>query len=417
MLIFRKLQTDFMKRSLSARELLCAQSNGLLRVLSTISDKNEKKGASDYMAQVFASPGRYIQGEGELANLYSYIKSYGSKFFIIGTERRVEALRGVIEASFGSEEEKLSIAYFNGECSKNEVNRLVKVMQEQGCDCVVGVGGGKVMDTAKAVAYQQKTPTIIVPTAASSDAPTSALSVLYTDDGVLDEVVIFDKNPELILVDTGVITKAGPRLLVAGMGDALATYFEARGCIENYRSNFVGGRFTQTSWALAKLCYEMLLENGAEARLAVEQGCLTKAVEDVIEANTLLSGLGFESNGVTGAHSVYYGFTVLEQHEEKLHGEFVAFGTICLLILENRPSAEIDQVIRFCRNVGLPTTLDEINMHGLTPEQMDQVAAKATADVETIHNEPFTVTPGMVKSAILTADKIGRLYQNGGSIL
>lgn len=369
------------------------------------------------MSQVFASTGRYIQGSNEIERLYDYVVKYGSKFLIIGTKSRLSALNTKIQKAFTNHESCMKIEYFLGECTKKEVQRLLEVARNNDCDCIIGIGAGKVMDTAKGVAYYGKLPCVIVPTAASSDAPLSALSVYYHEDGVLDEVVIYDKNPEIIIVDTNVIAGAGTRLLAAGMGDALATFFEARGCIENYRDNFAGGRFTNSSWELAKLCYRLLLESGTEAMAAVKNKVVTKAVEDVIEANTLLSGLGFESNGVTGAHSVYYGFTVLPAHEKYLHGEFVAFGTICLLVLENRPSSEIDEVIRFCMNVGLPTTLEDLEMDKLTDEEMDKVAAKATADVETIHNEPFPVTREMVKAAILTADQIGMRYKAGKSIL
>ena len=369
------------------------------------------------MTQVFAGTGRYIQGYGELDNLYSHVKNYGTKFFIVGSKTRLAALKDTFMKSFQSHEDQVIIESFGGECTKKEVSRLVEAAKAAACDCVLGIGAGKAMDTAKGVAYYGKMNCVIIPTAASSDAPMSALSVYYHEDGVLDEVVIYDKNPNMLIIDTKVITEAGSRLLAAGMGDALATFFEARGCIENYRDNFVGGKFTNSSWELAKLCYKLLCESGAEAMLSVKNKCVTKAVEDIIEANTLLSGLGFESNGVTGAHSIYYGFTVIPEHEKYLHGEFVAFGTICLLLLENRPSKEIDEVIRFCMKVGLPTTLADVGMDKLTDEEMERVAVKATDPVETIHNEPFPVTKEMVKAVILAANEIGLLYKNGGSIL
>lgn len=369
------------------------------------------------MPQVFASCGRYIQGYGVMDDLYQYAARYGTKFFVVGSKRRLTALDETIRRSFAGHEDALVIEFFCGECTKAEVRRLVALAHEKGCDCVLGIGAGKAMDTAKGVSYYGKLPCVIVPTAASSDAPMSALSVYYTPDGVLDEVICYDKNPDMLLVDTKVIANAGPRLLRAGMGDALATYFEARGCIECYSGNFVGGLFTNSSWNLAKLCYQILLESGKEAMCAVEKRLATKAVEDIVEANTLLSGLGFESNGVTGAHSVYYGFTVIPSHEKYLHGEFVAFGTLCLLLLENRPSKEIDEVVRFCLNVGLPVCLADLEMDKLTEEELDRVAVKAADPSETIHKEPFPVDKEMVKAAILAANEIGLLYRNGGSIL
>ncbi len=84
------------------------------------------------------------------------------------------------------------------------------------------MGGGKVIDTAKTVGDQLNLPTVIIPTTASNDAATSALAAMYFEDGALDELVFFNKNPDIVLVDTEVIMNAPVRFLVAGMGDTLS---------------------------------------------------------------------------------------------------------------------------------------------------------------------------------------------------
>jgi len=369
------------------------------------------------LAQVFASPGRYIQGYKELSNISKYVSQMGESFFILASKRRIEDLQSVIEGSFQNSGKNLHFETFDGECSKNEINRLSKIIRANKCDVIIGLGGGKVLDTAKAIAYYEKMQVVIVPTVASSDAPTSALSVIYHDDGIFEEVVIFDKNPEMVLIDTDVIAKAPARLLVAGMGDALGTYFEARGCVEAYRDNFVDGKFTKSSYALAQLCYQILLEDGLKAKISAENNVVTKSLNNVIEANTLLSGIGFESNGVTAAHSIYYGFTVLPEHHLTYHGEFVAFGTIALLVLENRPKQEIDEVVRFCDSVGLPTTFEDLKMPDITMEQLQKVANAACVSTETIHNEPFKVSSEEVIGAILMANEIGTRYKKNSGLL
>lgn len=363
------------------------------------------------MAQVFASPGRYIQGYGEIENLSKYTNGIGKTFLVVASKTGMLRIKGLIEKAYNGTSNKVYFEDFNGECTKKEAERLTKIAKDYSCDAVIGVGGGKVIDTAKAVAYYAGANTVIVPTAASSDAPTSALSVFYDEAGVLDEVIIFERNPDIVLMDTKMIAEAPARLLVAGMGDALATYYEARGCVEGYKDNFVNGKFTESSYALARLCYDILINNGVLALKAVEKNKVTKAVNNVIEANTLLSGIGFESNGVTGAHSVYYGFTVLEEHHHMYHGEFVAFGTIVLLILENRPKKEIDEVVTFCISVGLPVTFEDLKLKNITMEQLEKVAEKATLPVETIHNEPFKIDKDELIGALLTADSIGKMYK------
>ncbi len=370
------------------------------------------------MKKIYAGPGRYIQNCGEIKNLYDDVKSYGSKFIIICGNTVMKKYKTKITASFDANNAQYLIVPFRGECSLNEINRIVKKVSTEKCDCVIGIGGGKVLDTAKAVAhFSGDIPKIIVPTIASNDAPVSALSVIYTDEGVFDQLLILERNPEMVIVDSKVIACAGSRYLKAGIGDALATYFEAKTCIRCNRPNFVGGKFTLASWEIAKLSYKIILENGKKAILAVDSNQVTEAVEQVIEANVLLSGIGFESNGTTAAHSFGEGFTVIPKHEEYMHGEFIAFGTLAMLILENYPNEDIDQVVRFCHSIGLPTTFKQIGLESYTDKDLTAIAQKAIAGPATIYNEPFEITIDKVKSALMVADEIGTLYKNGESII
>ena len=148
---------------------------------------------------------------------------------------------------------------------------------------------GKIFDTAKAVAYYEKTPVLICPTIASTDAPCSALSVIYTEEGVFEEYLFLPSNPDMVMMDTEIIAESPVRLTVAGMGDALATYFEARACQRSDAASCAGGKITGAAMALAKLCFDTLMEEGVKAKLALEAGACTEAVEKVIEANTPVS--------------------------------------------------------------------------------------------------------------------------------
>ena len=138
---------------------------------------------------------------------------------------------------------------------------------------------------------------------------------------------------------------------------------------------------------------------------------ITNAVENVVEANIYLSGVGFESNGCACAHSIYNGFTVLNDHHKNWHGEYVAFGTIVQLVLEKSPIKEFEEVVKFCIDVGLPVTLSDLGYENLRTKDIMTVAEAACAEGQFIHNEPFAVNKNMTYDAILEADSLGRSYK------
>lgn len=135
---------------------------------------------------------------------------------------------------------------------------------------------------------------------------------------------------------------------------------------------------------------------------------VTPALAHVVEANTLLSGLGFESGGLASAHSIHNGLTRLHGTHQYYHGEKVAIGVLAGLFLTDRPSELIDDVYDFCESIGLPTTLADIGLGGASDEDLYVVAEAACAEGETIHHEPCPISPNAVFAALKTADQVGR---------
>lgn len=365
------------------------------------------------MLSVFCSPSRYTQGQDATARLGAEMVTLGldGPALVVAGRSPARMLTEVWKASFAEAGITHEVHPFGGECTVAEIERIKDRAGAFKAGVIVGSGGGKVLDAARAAAADLRLPVICCPTVASSDAPCSALSVIYSEAGVVELFRIYRRNPDLVLVDTRVIAQGPPRLLVAGMGDALATWFEAKTCADGRVRNMRGGLSTQTALTLAEACYRTLLEDGADALEAVKAKVVTPALERLVEANTLLSGIGFESSGLAAAHAIHNGLTTARGTHDFLHGEKVAFGLLCQLVMEGQARSVVERVLGFATTVGLPVTLSEIGLAGVTPAELGLIAQRATAREETIHNEPFEVTAGMVSDAIRAADAIGRAWK------
>ncbi|HWB13108.1 MAG TPA: glycerol dehydrogenase [Pirellulales bacterium] len=359
------------------------------------------------MLQTAVFPGRYVQGGGALDRLAEELARLGQRALMVagGT-----AAQTVLPDRLPAWREKLhvNVERFDGECCDAEIDRLAAIAARESCNVVVGIGGGKVIDTAKAVGNRAGAKVAIVPTIASTDAPTSAVSVIYKTDGAFERYLFLPRNPDLVLVDTAVIAAAPVRFLVAGMGDALSTWLEADACRQSHATNQCGGASTLAAVALARLCYDTILEYGPAAVFACRSKVVTPALEHVVEANTLHSGLGFESGGLASAHSIHNGLTMLGGTHGYQHGEKVTIGVLAGLFLAGRPAKLIDDIYTFCEAVGLPTTLAEIGLKDISDDELHIVAQRACAEGETIYHEPLPVTPDAVVAALKVADAYGR---------
>ena len=360
------------------------------------------------MTRLFVSPSKYIQGEGVLLELNDYVRHFGKKVMVVASSSALQQWGSVLHQ--GLSEKDIIIEDFGGkECSKKQIERLTAKSKEEKIDFVMGFGGGKPQDVAKAISHNlDYIPLIIAPAIASCDAPTSALSVVYTEEGAYEDVWFYKQNPYMVIVDTRIIAHAPSRYLVAGMGDGLATKFEADACVQSGGKAINGQYGTELARAIADLSYDILIQYGALAKESVDKKVVTNALEKVVEANTLLSGLGFENNGVASAHGIHDGLTVLPEVKKYLHGEKLGFCTMCLLVLEGKPPVLLNEVINFCHEVGLPITLGQLDIKEDVPAKIKKVSEAANFDLATNHS--FEVSPETLYSAIILADSLGSQF-------
>jgi glycerol dehydrogenase len=338
------------------------------------------------MIKIMTAPNRYIQGYGIIGDFGKYISPLGSKPFVIGGKTALSTIRERVSKSVAEHSMECDFAVFSGKGTRSDAAGLAKKATDFGADIIVGAGGGLALDTAKAVAYEMDLPLVIVPTIASTDAPCSAEALQYTDDHQFDREIKLKRNPDVIIVDSQIIAEAPTRFFVAGMGDALATWIEAQTCENSGAKNFSEGMATAAGLAIARLAYDIILEFGEAAKLAVDENAVT--------------------------HSISVGLGILKGAEHCLHGELVGFSTIVNLVLENYSKDKINEVMRFCSAVGLPITLEQLGVKDISPANLMKAAEVAFGKGSFMHNLSFEVTPQLVVDSVIGAHALGISFRS-----
>lgn len=289
---------------------------------------------------------------------------------------------------------------YGGECSFEERDRMVALAETANVDAIIGVGGGKIADLAKAVAVYLAMPVVILPTLAATCAAWTPLSVMYDARGEMLQYDIFARSNALVLLDPMVILDSPIELMVAGIGDTLAKWYEADVIISQLAERSVE---IDISHYTAKLCRDILLESSAAALEAMRDGKLSEAFVKVVETNIMVGGMvggfGDDYGRTSGAHSIHDALTVLDATHHLLHGNKVAYGVFVQLMIEGRPD-EIVALTPFYQELGLPTCLYDMGLDGLSDAELVRVAERATAEDETIHLMPGVITIATVLDAI-----------------
>ncbi|CAG2139820.1 glycerol dehydrogenase [Cupriavidus numazuensis] len=362
------------------------------------------------MVRTMGFPGQYLQGPGALRQLAPLLQRMGWRRPLaicdaIVAEKVWPAVAQVL-CEAGVEARQLA---FPGECTRAVIAAMVDQASQAGHDVVIGLGGGKALDTAKGVARALDVPIVISPTIASNDAPTSRVIVLYDDAHRLEGAEFLKTNPAAVIVDTQVIAQAPVRFFAAGIGDAISKKFEAAQCRATGRNNAFGTPPLDTALLLAGATYETLVKHGPAACDAIRRQEPNEAVERVVEATVLLSGLGFEGGGLALAHALTRGFSAVPGMAQALHGEQVAFGALVQLVAEQRDQEEIAELVDLLCAVGLPVTLQQL---GVAPaNHHDSIASivQATLAGQTSNVISPSLSPQQLAAALAHADSIGTL--------
>lgn len=330
---------------------------------------------------------------------------YGTRALLIGGEKAMAAAAPALEKALeGSEIQIAAREVFGADCTAPRMDQLAQIARQCGAEMIFGMGGGKALDTAKGAAWQAGLPVFTFPTIAATCAGTTALSVVYREDGSFDCFDYFDRPAVHCFIHTGVIANAPAQYLRAGMGDTLGKYFECQ-----FSSR---GESLPHSSALARsisgMCCFPLLEHGAAALEDCRQHRATPALEEAVLANVVSTGLvsllvDENYNGAV-AHSVYYGLVLLPGFEEKfLHGDVVAYGVLVQLALDGQ-TEELHKIRRFMQELGIPASLAEMGVP-LDRELLAPALAEAVRGPDMEHI-PYPVTEEMLFEAMARVEAL-----------
>lgn len=361
---------------------------------------------SELLPPLTIAPGQVLRGWGILAQASELVTHFGRKPLIIGGEQAQAAVKPFLT---NLKKSHLSLAWGTPvqDCSEATLTALESELKHHDADLIMGVGGGKALDTAKLLAYRAKLPIITIPTSGATCAAWTALSNVYNPAGAFQYDVGLSTCPNLLLLDYQLIATAPKRTLIAGIGDALAKWYEASVSSGHSQQTLIIAAVQQ-----ARVLRDLLFQKSREALDEVGGPAWQEVVEATVLMAGMIGGLGGAQCRTVAAHAVHNGLTHLPLTKKSLHGEKVAYGILVQLRLEELiPGSHLaatsrQQLLNFYRDIGLPATLSDLGLGDISLRDLEMAATQACLPTSDLHHLPFSVTPTELMAAMIstTAD-------------
>lgn len=306
------------------------------------------------------------------------------------------------------EQQKLhfACASYAPDCSEASLKALRKAAKEHKADVIIGVGGGKALDTAKLVAHQLQLPVVTIPTSAATCAAWTALSNVYSDAGAFLYDVALDKCPDLLILDYDLIKTAPQRTLVAGIGDAIAKWYEASVSSGHSEQTLIIGAVQQ-----ARVLRDILFQKSAAALKTPGSEAWREVVDATVLLAGVIGGIGGAQCRTVAAHAVHNGLTHISKHSSQhnsIHGEKVAYGILVQLRLEEMIPGNLlagtarQQLLQFYAEIGLPCSLNDLGLGNITLGELQTAAEIALSPNSDIHRLPFKVAVEQLMAAMVS---------------
>jgi glycerol dehydrogenase len=334
-------------------------------------------------------PPLYQRGYDILSLLGEIAEPLGQRILIIGGKTALSVTRDELATSLEQRGlEVVGLEWYGGQCSWSNIHKLSDIARSTKAQCLVGVGGGRSLDSVKAVAFASGLPLVTVPTIAATCAAWTPLAAIYDDNGKYLEFSRKAALPQAVIADTKIIAEAPVRYLVSGLGDTLAKWYELAASTRGRKLQAP----VEAGLRLGKLCKDIITKEGPAAYQSVEKGQASESLDQVVDAIIAIagcvSGLGGDEARTAAAHAIYSGLTAMEATHQMVHGEIVGFSILAQLALEDRPKVEVEEFLRLSSQIGLPITLGQLGIDQLTDGDWQQIADLSLA-VEDMAAMPF----------------------------
>lgn len=326
---------------------------------------------SKMVKKLLCGSGSYYQGDGALEQCGPELKRKGLRSaFVIGGVQALAAAGQRLGNSLTEHDVRFEREVFSGHCTAAEVDHCARQAKELGSDCIVGVGGGKALDAAKAASALLRLPVFTVPTCAATCSAWAALSILYDNRGRQAQTRYHPDEVAGVFADTGILAKAPARYLAAGIADAMAKTCEYSSMRRELLpsdvdiSKYLGYR-------IAQVYDETLLTIGAQAYADNCGGLVTSALEDaiflVIAATGIVSGMGGFAGRVGSRFAIAHGFNEVirgryVEASRWLHGEIVAVGILAQLHANGMEEQAVGRVRELYAAMGVPVSLERMGI-------------------------------------------------------
>lgn len=349
------------------------------------------------------APGQVVRGAGILAQAGEAIARFGHRPLIVGGDRSLEATLPILQPLLQQHQRELAAANYAPDCSEASLANLRQAATNHQADFIIATGGGKALDAAKLLAYQYGWPIVTIPTSAATCAAWTALSNVYSDEGAFLYDVSLARCPDLLILDYDLILSAPQRTLIAGIGDAIAKWYEASVSSGHSQETMIIAAVQQ-----ARVLRDILFQKSSLALKEPGGETWRQVVDATVLLAGVIGGIGGARCRTVAAHAVHNGLTHLTGDRKSLHGEKVAYGILVQLKLEegilgNQLAASArQQLLKFYEEIGLPKTLEDLGLAGVTLREFRKATEVACNPNSDIHRLPFKVVPEQLMSAMVS---------------